>query len=192
MPKRRFTQEEREILLNGWHDPKNRDEICRRLGRSNGSCSFEYYRMLRKKGITPSEHKEKMLSQNTAEISPDFKDYLIIVLENLITLIKQKEPVSIQVLMEDNIALKEKVRSLESKIEELQLTLQKEREMFQNNYKELDHWLNEYFNLTSIEKLASLKDFLPKVKTVVDKYGTVIGLIKEGGLYQMQKALVNQ
>ena len=192
MPGRRFTEEERKTILEGWFDPKNRKEICQKLQRTEGTCAFEYYRMLRKRGISPAEYKKSLLDQSVIQgvqenSKADNKDFLVLQLENLITLIKQKEPVNIQVLLQENLVLKSKVASLETKLNEVQSTLKSEREAYQKTYNELDYWLNQYFNLTSIEKLASLKDFLPRVKTVVDKYGTVVGLVKEGDLHPMLK-----
>jgi hypothetical protein len=184
---RRFSEEERQAILNNWWDVERRERICKRFNRTNGSCSFEYYRMLRKMGISPSEHKMSMTNMQE-QIIPvkqnilDNKELMISQFENLIFLLKQKEPINVSALIQEKNRLQSDFALLKMQYEAAKAQLEDEKEISRKILEELNFYLGQFFGLSSVEKLASLRDFLPKIKTVVDKYGTVIEVVREGDM----------
>lgn len=64
---KRFTEAEDAMILANWWDPSKRGEVVRKLGRSKGSITFRYYRLLREKGIDPRVHRARMQMRAQAE-----------------------------------------------------------------------------------------------------------------------------
>jgi hypothetical protein len=96
-------------------------------------------------------------------------------LENILYLFKSEgNALSMSVLMKENLALKEEIAQYRDKIAALEKQLIEERDSHERVFKELDFWLGQFLKLSSIEKVATLGDFVPRLKTIVDKYGTVL------------------
>jgi hypothetical protein len=192
---RRFEEWERELLLQNWWNPKLRTEICKKLKRTEGSCGFEYYRLLRDKGVTPSQHKATIMQRSNMNERPSDKlaeleariesqnANFVSYLENMIFLVKRKESIKLSTLFEENKLLRDRNMLLQQQVDSLSQELEAEKKSNQKVFKELDFYLNQFFGLSSVEKLTSLKDFLPRIKTVVDKYGTVVGLAREDEIH---------
>jgi len=58
-----YLPQEDQMLLAGWWNPLERERISKALGRSPQACSFRYYRLLKKKGITPTKYKHEMIKK---------------------------------------------------------------------------------------------------------------------------------
>jgi hypothetical protein len=198
---RRFTEDERKLILENWPNTKLRKELSEKMGRTISSCNFEYYRLLKKMGVTSAQYKAEYFNKNkdfvaklpeAPQSSPTIEERLerlekqnvIAQLEDVLFLLKQKGPTNVSALIEENTKLSNEVQALRKQLLE-------EKERHDRTYKELDRLLNQFFGLTSIEKLASLKDFLPRIKMIVDKYGTVIGFAQEGEIHPQLKASCN-
>ncbi len=96
-------------------------------------------------------------------------------LENILYLFKSEgNALSMSVLMKENLTLKEEIVEYRNKIAFLEKQLIEERDSHEKVFKELDFWLGQFLKLSSIEKVATLGDFVPRLKTIVDKYGTVL------------------
>lgn len=70
--------------------------------------------------------------------------------------------------------LKAENEQLENKVKELQDELDAQAAEFRRIYDELDFWLGRFMKLSSVDKIASLADFLPKLKLSIDKYGNLV------------------
>ncbi|MEW6242796.1 MAG: SANT/Myb-like DNA-binding domain-containing protein [Bacillota bacterium] len=70
---------------------------------------------------------------------------------------------SLEELEEENKRLREKILNLEQRMEKLR-----------DQYITLDFLVNEFINLSSIEKVTSLGDFGRRLKYQVDQFGTVV------------------
>lgn len=191
---RRFTESEKQTLLENWWDPARREEICKNLNRTNGSCAFEYYRLLRQRGISPAQHKDEMRQRGMCKSGDQEletyenlirSDELTTYFESLLFLMKQKEPIRVSALVEELNRLRNEVVSLREQIDTLNRELASERENNRKVFEELDFYLNQFFSLSSIDKLMTLKDFVPRLKTIIDKYGVVVGVVKEGDTHSL-------
>jgi dGTP triphosphohydrolase len=216
---KRFSEEEDQILLEGWYDPKKRPSIIEELGRTKGSLNFRYYQLLKSNKLDPTlyksqknleehslkntnssqtellpgvtqvvygEHVDKKLEQLEKQVNdlqkeiPDRDTRFVTWLENILYMYKQNDTViSMSILMQENIALKKKLEDAESKLSDLQQQFISEKSQHERIYQEIDFWLGQFLRLSSVDKVTSLADFVPRLKTIVDKYGVVLGVGKE-------------
>jgi predicted RNase H-like nuclease (RuvC/YqgF family) len=125
--------------------------------------------------IEELESKMKTIQEENKEGKEGFINWL----ENILYLYKFSDSaISMSKLTNDNFALRNQIEELELKVKSLEDKLRKEKMSHEKIFNELDFWLGQFFKLSSVEKIASLQDFLPKIKTVVDTYGTVLGIDK--------------
>ncbi len=103
------------------------------------------------------------------------QDKFVTWLENILYMYKtENNALSMSLLMKENAALQEELQACQRKVVLLEKQLIEERESHEKVFKELDFWLGQFLKLSSIEKVATLGDFVPRLKTIVDKYGTVL------------------
>jgi len=207
---KRYLPQEDQMLLAGWWNPFERERISKALGRSPRACSFRYYRLLKKKGITPTKYKHEMIKKEKPLFSvravedPEkriemvydtdleslqkeidaLKETLqnrdkqfVSWLENIAHMFSaNKSELNMQEILQENQDLKRRIEELEKESQSLKEKLIQEKEHYSKVYNELDFWLGQFLKLSSLEKVTSLQDFIPRLKTVVDKWGTIIAV----------------
>lgn len=94
------------------------------------------------------------------------KDLLLITREN-------------QNLKTENAELKDRYNAINNKLKRAINETLEIQDQYQKIYKEMDYWLGQFLRMGSVEKVSSLEDFIPRIKTVVDKFGNVIKITKE-------------
>jgi len=87
-----------------------------------------------------------------------------------------KSELNMQEILQENQDLKRRIEGLEKESQSLKEKLIQEKEHYSKIYNELDFWLGQFLKLSSLEKVTSLQDFIPRLKAVVDKWGTIIAV----------------
>jgi hypothetical protein len=204
----RFSKEEDAYILANWKNAKMRDEMAKKLGRPKNSLAIRYYRIMAKqKNLTPEnafeievvkEPEEKVIELETKLIDTDERFYKIETdlkilnehlagrenrfknwLDNMRYFYDVDESIlNIPLLVKENGDLKRKNNDLYQKIDDIETAFREEKTNYERVYAELDFWLGQFFKLSNIEKVATLQDFIPQLKMIVDKYGTVLGVMQ--------------
>lgn len=84
-----------------------------------------------------------------------------------------------QQLKSENADLKDRYNTINNKLKRAINETLDIQEQYQKIYKEMDYWLGQFLRMGSMEKVSSLEDFIPRIKTVVDKFGNVVKITKE-------------
>lgn len=85
-----------------------------------------------------------------------------------------RSAVSMRSLIAENAKLAAEAEEAKKQADDAREKLLEEKERYEKVYHELNFWLGQFFKLSSIEKIATLEDFVPRLKAIVDKYGTVL------------------
>lgn len=75
-----------------------------------------------------------------------------------------------------DISLNDLLGRLEQLKEEnarLQLELDRKTEHYHETMRRLSFWLHQFMGMSSVQKIASLEDFIPRLRAVIDRYGVV-------------------
>lgn len=75
-------------------------------------------------------------------------------------------------LQEENVDLKNKLKEAR---DEAEWNLGEMRRI----YGELDFWLGRFMKLSSVDKVATLGDFIPRIKATFDQFGTLVKLASD-------------
>jgi len=191
MSRKRYTKEEDELITENWEAAEDKEGFAAALGRTKASVNSRYYYLLRK-NTTKKEPEEIAdgalddLQEKIFKLEGALKasnEQFTAWLENALYLFKENKPntnlLRVSSLVKENNLLKEKNQELSQEVDRLESMLISEKERYEKVYKELDFWLGQFMKLSSVEKITSLGDFVPRLKTIVDKYGTVIGYKEE-------------
>ena len=171
---RRYTATEDKKILRQWWDPRNRDKLSDDLERTKASMNFRYYSLLRKLGIDPAQHRvnQGMIPDDfkPAETQEDIESTLSDKLEELedeISNIHKKISNIEQIVTRNEIVnTVDSENKLVAIYEEYRIQVEKNKKM----YTELDYWLGQFFKLNNLEKLSTLGDFLPKIRSIIEEY----------------------
>ena len=75
--------------------------------------------------------------------------------------------------------LKEENHRLREQLGELEEQMEREKQELRKTYQEVDFWLGEFLKLRKIEKVASLSDFIPKLKYSYDRFGVLLNIARD-------------
>lgn len=208
--KRRWTDEELELLQQAYADPEQRAVLPEVLGRSLGSIRDKVYRLRKtangnmngrvdrkmqksnevgREAPFPANEELKAefdrLRQQIEELRNEFTNvklafeeladelqahmtsfghWLIEIGEAYVYGVR---PVSVRDVMAEN-------RKLQFEMEALRKIIKSQEDLIAEQLRELELLVEQFTHLSSMAKIASLGDFIPRLRTVVSRFGEVL------------------
>lgn len=177
---RRYSLEEDQRILETWWDADLRDQTSEELNRSKPSLNFRYYYLLKTLGIDSRQHRKNkgVLSQPLERIETHRET-----LSDRVEEIKS----GLEALQSKFSSVEEFINSLpEGKkmenpnkgsdgIKEVLLSLYEEyKTQLERNkqiFSELENNLDDFYKMNTFERLTSISDFVPKLRSLIGKYG---------------------
>lgn len=134
--------------------------------------------------ITDSNFKEDV--SQIKEKQNTHGESFIEVLENIVQIYKaSSSDNSSSNILEENKELRKKISRLRQENEELKRTVEdmeqnmtEEKARYLKAYNEIEFWIGQFMNMSSVDKIANMSEVMPRVKVAVDKFGNVIGVKK--------------